>query len=103
METFASIIDWQTQTFGPATVDRAFDRADEEFEELFKEMIGDVKDRDYRKMAMEAADVIICLSAFMQACGHWDAVDKKMAINRARKWRTNGDGTGYHIPEPEKL
>jgi NTP pyrophosphatase (non-canonical NTP hydrolase) len=27
------------------------------------------------------------------------AIDTKMAVNRARKWRLLGDGTGYHIKE----
>lgn len=26
-----------------------------------------------------------------------EAIDRKMAINRARQWKTNGDGTGQHV------
>lgn len=29
-------------------------------------------------------------------------VDKKMLINRSRKWKLNNDGTGYHVKEGEK-
>jgi len=102
-ETFASIVDWQNQTFGPMTVNRGFERACEEYCELIEEFGRPTEERDYRKMALEAADVIIVLSGFMAACGQWNAVDQKMAINRQRKWKTNGDGTGYHYQHEGEL
>lgn len=102
-ETFSSIIDWQNKTFGPMTVDRGFERATEEYIELIQEIGKPIEERDYRKMAMEAADVIIVLAGFMAACGQWNAVDQKMAINRQRNWKTNGDGTGYHYRHEDKL
>lgn len=51
----------------------------------------------------EAADVAIVLNGLAELKGFdlQEEVDKKMAINRARRWGTNGDGTGYHI-DPEK-
>ena len=52
---------------------------------------------DVQVIAEEAADVMIMLYRLaqqqdfdLQAC-----VDAKMLINRARKWRQCGDGTGY--------
>jgi NTP pyrophosphatase (non-canonical NTP hydrolase) len=51
------------------------------------------------KIAAEAADVLIVLYgvAHMRGFDLHAEVDRKMAINRARRWKANGDGTGYHI------
>jgi hypothetical protein len=53
----------------------------------------------------ELADVVIVLYgvAGMRGIDLQAEVDKKMAINRARRWKPNGDGTGYHIKEPVVL
>jgi hypothetical protein len=52
----------------------------------------------------EAADVLITLYVLAGYRGfHLDsAVDDKMKTNRSRRWKANGDGTGYHIPEEAK-
>lgn len=51
------------------------------------------------KIQVEAADVLIVLYgvAHMRGFDLADEVDRKMAINRAREWKANGDGTGYHV------
>ena len=85
-ETLQSIADWCDATFGPCKIPRIISRAREEFDELEEE------DAD---TATEAADVIICLA---RVPGVAEAIQRKMAVNRERKWRMNGDGTGYHIP-----
>ena len=65
--------------------------------------LGDKSDHaDYsqpEKVPSEAADVDICLKAFaydheidLQA-----ETDSKMKVNRARRWKSNGDGTGQHV------
>ena len=53
------------------------------------------------KIPAEAADVLIVLYgvAGMRGFDLHAEVDRKMAINRARRWKANGDGTGYHIKE----
>jgi NTP pyrophosphatase (non-canonical NTP hydrolase) len=53
------------------------------------------------KIPAEAADVLIVLYgvAGMRGFDLHAEVDRKMAVNRARKWKANGDGTGYHIKE----
>ena len=89
-ETWASINQWCDETFGPATVSRIISRAKEEFDELI-----DATD-SVEHAAIEAADVTIILCRIP---GFAEALQKKMAINRARKWNTLGDGTGYHISE----
>jgi hypothetical protein len=51
------------------------------------------------KIPAEAADVLIVLYGLAGLRGFdlHDEVDRKMAINRARRWAPRGDGTGYHI------
>ena len=58
-------------------------------------------ERDPDKIPIEAADVLIVLYGLAHLTGFdiHDEVNKKMAINRSRKWKANGDGTGYHIKE----
>lgn len=53
------------------------------------------------KIAAEAADVLIVLYgvAGMRGFDLHAEVDRKMAVNRARKWAARGDGTGYHVKE----
>jgi NTP pyrophosphatase (non-canonical NTP hydrolase) len=47
----------------------------------------------------EVADVCIVLCQIPEIFGLdlGEAIDRKMQINRAREWRTNGDGTGQHV------
>ena len=85
-ETWESINQWCDDTFGPATVEQIIARAKEEFDEL------ETHGADH---AIEAVDVVICLCRIP---GFAEALQRKMAINRARKWRLTGNGTGYHIP-----
>lgn len=53
------------------------------------------------KVPEEAADVQIVLYALAhQREFDLDAeVARKMAVNRARRWRAMGDGTGYHVKD----
>lgn len=92
-ETLETISSWCDETFGPATPIRMAARANEEMAELID--IATQTSEYSDKLLIEAADVLICLARFP---GLWAAVEKKMAINRARKWRLTGEGTGYHIP-----
>lgn len=91
-ETWASIAGWCEQTFGPCIPARVAKRASEEMRELIDETAEAADWTD--KAREEAADVAICLS---RVPGIWEAVERKMAINRAREWRLMGDGTGYHV------
>ncbi len=53
------------------------------------------------KIPAEAADVLIVLYGVAHTRGfdlHAE-VDKKMTVNRARKWAPRGDGTWYHVKE----
>ena len=125
-ETSATIARWQTETFGPATttmtrilrssqmirdamrrtwridlsqprpnLSRAV-RAVEELAELIDLLIS--RDDD-PKAVEETADIQIVLAAIPAAHGQeaQDAVDAKMAVNRSRTWKVEGDGHGQHI------
>jgi NTP pyrophosphatase (non-canonical NTP hydrolase) len=95
-ENQETITDWQEKTFGRVSVQRAFARFKEEVEEL--EWCIDSSDHTASSVN-ECADVLITLYAVVQALGGdlHAAVDEKMKINRERKWRVNGDGTGQHV------
>lgn len=86
-ETFASIIQWGdgAERLIAPSYERIIDRAWEEWKEMIKPGAD---------VPVEAADVIIVL---LRIPGIAEAIQRKMAINRAREWRLMGDGTGYHI------
>ena len=87
-ETFETIAAWGLATFGPVEFARIASRANEEMKELLANP----------ESVEEAADIVIILSRWPNL---WEAVERKMAINRAREWRLMGDGTGYHIPQKD--
>lgn len=89
---------WARQTFGDVSPIRAAVRANEEMAELLKAACADWRERD--KIMEEAADVVIVLCHLAGALDAdlGAAIEKKMAKNRARTWRLDGDGTGYHVP-----
>jgi hypothetical protein len=90
-ETFETIPTWADETFGPCGLERSLERAKEEWAELIEPGANIIE---------EAADVVICL---LRLPGIAAAIDRKMAINRKRKWAVKGDGTGYHIKDPPVL
>ena len=85
-ETLETIAQWCEDTFGPIQPARIVSRAAEEMEELKAEPAR----------VEEAADVVICLARYP---GLWETVERKMKVNRKRRWRLMGDGTGYHIKD----
>lgn len=96
METQATIAAWAEETFGPvAEPARLAERAMLEMEELREALSCGSKE----DAAHEMADILILLYRAAEETGidlH-QAVNEKMTINRARKWRAAGDGTGSHI------
>jgi hypothetical protein len=71
-------------------------RAAEELAELIELL---VKDDNDPKATEECADIDIVLRGIDAFHGveRADAVDRKMAKNRARRWVTTGDGHGQHV------
>jgi hypothetical protein len=121
-ETQESVAGWMDETFPGTDPDspRKSIRALEEMVELCLasgasfEDIRNAVDRNRRghrgrddhdrvpepaKIPAEAADVLIMLYgvAGMRGFDLHAEVDRKMAINRGRRWEARGDGTGYHI------
>ena len=90
-ETAESIKQWADDTFGPAPRLAQLQRAAKEMSEL---QIAILTDADEKTIAMEAADVIICLSRLAALYPY--AVDEKMAINRAGKCVVYGSGFGQN-------
>ncbi len=95
-ETSKSIGEWADGAFGPATnYLSSAARANEEMAEL----ITAVSRLDLLQTANECADVVICLHRLVNdlGCDLQELVDRKMAINRKRKWQPDGNGHGKHI------
>ena len=93
-----TIAGWGEETFGPVTHPEVLvDRARLEFDELREAVLQG----DTREIAHEIADILILLYRVgtLAGCDIDQAVDEKMAINRARRWIRKGDGTGRHVKE----
>jgi len=97
IETQKTITDWATKTFGYPTAKRSIDRMLEEVEELKKVDLED-NNVSFNEVSNECADILITLYQVANVFGFdlHACVDHKMQINRARKWKIAGDGTGQH-------
>jgi NTP pyrophosphatase (non-canonical NTP hydrolase) len=97
VESQRLISDWAAETFGPVSSNvRVAVRANEEMAELLRALSAD---DNSPKAAAEIADVFIVLYRLAECLGvdiH-EEVDRKMAINRAREWRLDATGHGYHV------
>lgn len=95
-ETQKSVYQWQCETFGPTpNVMRTAARANEEMAELLSHLaIGDTD-----SVPSEIADIVIVLYGLASALSLdlMEEIDRKMAINRSRKWRITDEGHGYHL------
>ena len=95
-ETSRSIREWGDAVFGaPQDLTVRVKRARAEMDELEQAL----REGDHAEAGREAADVVILLHRLAGILGHdlCEQVDAKMAINRARKWNSSGDGVGSHI------
>lgn len=92
-ETVQSVTDWANTTFGEATIYAQISRASKEFGELMDAPLSDPG-----KIAEEAADVCICLFRVIGTLNP-QAINLKMAKNRARKWELDGNGCAQHVKE----
>lgn len=100
-ETGATIAGWAAATFGPAhDPARVAARANEEMAELLR---AATSQQPPSKLIEEAADVVIVLARLVHVAGGdiWQAVERKMEVNRARVWKKDGTGHGYHVREKE--
>lgn len=95
IETVATVTEWADETFGKATIRAQIERAKKEFIELLQ--LQEI-DHDNVQLAEEAADVCICLYRVIGTLDP-EAINKKMAKNRARKWMVDGQGCAQHVVE----
>lgn len=97
-ETQRTISDWATKTFGHPTPEVAIRRMLKEAKELESKL---AEGASYDVLADEIADVFITGYKAMDTMGFntYACIDHKMHINRGRRWKLNGDGTGQHIEE----
>ena len=97
IETQKSMSDWAQDTFGPVGSNvRVAARANEEMAELLRALSSDDL---HPKAAEEIADVVIILNRLATRLGVDLAaeIDRKMKINRARVWKKDNSGHGYHV------
>ena len=97
-ETIESVSKWADETFGSSTPKDTLRRALVEIQELLGYENGTYIPHEVA--VEEAADVCITLYRYINLVDP-EAIEKKMAINRARKWVSHGDGTGQHMEERE--
>ena len=99
IENQKTINEWADKEFGDITLDTAIERMVKEVIEL--EDIDLDNTNSPEQVSDECADILITLYRIV-GCAGFDlhaCVDHKMEINRGRKWKSNGDGTGQHIKE----
>lgn len=99
MSWSSDINDWQESTFGRVRVLVAYSRAIEEWVEL-RDKLESLRATN-EASAEECADVVITLAALTRSLGFdlAEMVERKMEINRARKWRVDESGKGYHVKD----
>ncbi len=104
IETQGTISQWGYATFGETTTrEMAKLAADEMMKELLPAIEADPKAQFYSTQE-EAADVAIFLMRLAAVSGFnlQAAVNRKMAINRQRKWVKQEDGTWIKVKEAAK-
>lgn len=84
---------------GGATAGQIRYRVEKELRKAFDRPTDEAENPEPAAVPVEAADVAIVLFGLAELKGFdlLGEVDKKMAVNRARRWGVNGDGTGFHI------
>jgi hypothetical protein len=99
VETQKTISEWAVKIFGYPTRQRAVDRMMEEVEELNKLDVNSYT--TFNEISDECADIYITMCQVADTFGFdlHACIDHKMQINRARKWKIAGDGTGQHVKE----
>lgn len=96
-ETQETITKWAKETFGESTVEASIKRMLKECKELEDKL--ECGASTYKDIAEEIADIFITGHRVLYELGFStdDIVNSKMEINRNRKWKLNGDGTGQHV------
>lgn len=99
-ETQGTVSQWADETFGSGGSNASVAaRANIEMAELIMALTNDDNDP---KAIVEVADIVIVLYRLVARANAdlAEEIDRKMAISRARTWRLDGHGHGYHVKEP---
>lgn len=106
-ETQATILAWSQATFGPSTAFSVATRMGREYKELIAELEQAQNEGEAwrvevlrKKAAEECADIFIMLSQVSALLGS-DLIataQRKMAVNRDRRWATDAQGYTHHVP-----
>ena len=104
-EDQASISAWADGAFGSCQLPAAIRRTREEISEFLFETASHRSTLFSDRVLSEGADIVICLYRLAQVLGAdlQEEIDRKMVLNRSRRWRRLGDGTGRHLREGETL
>ena len=97
-ENQETISKWADETFGRVKNPiSSITRVNKEIAELLHAL--ETGNQDYNKLREELADIEIVLRrvATEFGCNLQEEVDRKMAINRQRKWKLDGSGHAQHI------
>ncbi len=92
-----SVSRWADETFGPASSNaRVAARANEEMAELIRAL---TVDDNHPQAGEEIADIVIILYRLATRLNSDVSaeIERKMMINRGRKWKLSHDGHGYHV------
>lgn len=94
-ETYTSIGEWALKTFGFGRTTSCYLKLGEEFGELARP----IQKQDTAKATKEMADMVIVLCHMAASMGVdlGQAIEDKMAVNRARTWEITPEGTGVHV------
>ncbi len=98
-ETQQSITEWGDTVFGVRNANNLqalVARANLEMAELVTQVARPCNNEEIRN---ECADILVMLYTIAGVLEFdlQNALDSKMAINRLRQWKLNGDGTGRHV------
>jgi len=106
-EQYESITQWQSVTFSKATALSKIAHLAEELSELVVELQKTPAPADPKNKRLEFADCFILLFGAASSDGMTyenivDAIEEKMAINKARRWgEPNKNGVVNHIREED--
>jgi len=102
VENQISVSNWAGETFGTAGSNaKVAARANEEMAELLRALTAD---DNHPKAAEEVADIVIILYRVASRLGVdlLEEIDKKMTVNRKRKWNLDNTGHGYHVRDKKE-
>jgi hypothetical protein len=105
VELEAERIEWALKTFPTATANSSLIKLKKEIKEVEKELkyLNNFPEQyEHEKLKIEYADCLMCLfdsaaRVEITPLELFESFEKKLAINKARKWVKNPDNTYSHV------